>query len=343
MNALKRLSMEKRVEWVDFAKGIAILLVIVGHNGGNVIRGAVYSFHMPLFFLLSCVTFKYSTNDSDFVKRTERAFKHLLAPTLVLLIINLLFGIVGNFHSFNSITNIISFIRSKLLMVIFCSGVEVSINDITIEPIGLPWFMVALFLGRTIFDYMNYKYTNKKVIILCLLCTLVGVIFGQIQWLPLSFDIVLALFPFFYIGKSISVFKISNKPFSKLIIYAFSWAILMFVSFFSVHDYLEFAYRRYPLFPFCYFIALLGILMMIEFSILVCKCPHFSLPMRYLGKNSVYMLYIHAIDYSLLRPLWEHTTNIYINGFIRICVDLVFFIALMIVIEKIRTYRSKTK
>ena len=43
-----------RLEWVDVARGVGIIAVVVGHvwTQGPV-RDAVYSFHMPLFFLLS--------------------------------------------------------------------------------------------------------------------------------------------------------------------------------------------------------------------------------------------------------------------------------------------------
>jgi fucose 4-O-acetylase-like acetyltransferase len=43
-----------RLEWIDVARGIGIIAVVAGHvwTRGPV-RDAVYSFHMPLFFLLS--------------------------------------------------------------------------------------------------------------------------------------------------------------------------------------------------------------------------------------------------------------------------------------------------
>lgn len=44
----------ERLDWVDVARGIGIAAVVVGHvwtRGG--LRDAMYSFHMPLFFLLS--------------------------------------------------------------------------------------------------------------------------------------------------------------------------------------------------------------------------------------------------------------------------------------------------
>lgn len=50
----------QRIDWIDFAKGITILLVIIGHNVSGPLRGAIFSFHMPLFFILSCVTYSWS-------------------------------------------------------------------------------------------------------------------------------------------------------------------------------------------------------------------------------------------------------------------------------------------
>lgn len=41
---------KQRLEWVDIAKGIAIILMIVGHEIGNKsIIALIFSFHMPLW------------------------------------------------------------------------------------------------------------------------------------------------------------------------------------------------------------------------------------------------------------------------------------------------------
>lgn len=43
-----------RENWVDIAKGIGIILVVMGHaNCPEIPHGIIYSFHMPLFFFLS--------------------------------------------------------------------------------------------------------------------------------------------------------------------------------------------------------------------------------------------------------------------------------------------------
>jgi len=49
------ISDNKRVDWIDVARGIAILLVIIGHTVPfeSFTRVIIYSMHMPIFFILS--------------------------------------------------------------------------------------------------------------------------------------------------------------------------------------------------------------------------------------------------------------------------------------------------
>ena len=49
----------KRLIWIDQARGVAMLLVILGHAQlGKVSQSFIYSFHMPLFFIISGLTFQ---------------------------------------------------------------------------------------------------------------------------------------------------------------------------------------------------------------------------------------------------------------------------------------------
>ena len=70
--------MGKRIEWIDIAKGMTILLVIVGHTvtNGTVVRDAIFSFHMPLFFILAGYTFR----EKDWKALLCASVKRLLIP-----------------------------------------------------------------------------------------------------------------------------------------------------------------------------------------------------------------------------------------------------------------------
>lgn len=54
--------MKKRIEWVDIFKGIAILLVVIGHSNSP-INGYIYSFHMAAFLFISGFLCSYKNKD----------------------------------------------------------------------------------------------------------------------------------------------------------------------------------------------------------------------------------------------------------------------------------------
>ena len=53
---------KSRIELIDIAKAITIILVILGHTTGNLetpmYRRVLYTFHMPLFFFLAGMSIK---------------------------------------------------------------------------------------------------------------------------------------------------------------------------------------------------------------------------------------------------------------------------------------------
>src|SRR5512144_3032083 len=76
-------SMKKRLEYIDIAKGIGILLVVMGHNDFSLVSPFfykfIYAFHMPLFFFLSGMFFKA---ELPFLTVLRRRFDTLLKPYL---------------------------------------------------------------------------------------------------------------------------------------------------------------------------------------------------------------------------------------------------------------------
>ena len=52
------LKISERVDWVDFLKFIGILVVILGHINFP-LNGFIYTWHMPLFFMISGFFIKY--------------------------------------------------------------------------------------------------------------------------------------------------------------------------------------------------------------------------------------------------------------------------------------------
>lgn len=86
--------MKKHYAWVDVAKGIGIVFIVLGHaaNTGNV-KDYLFSFHIPMLLMLSGIVF--STRDS-FIEFTKSRLKRIVVPYFVFSFISIMiFKIIG--------------------------------------------------------------------------------------------------------------------------------------------------------------------------------------------------------------------------------------------------------
>lgn len=81
----------KRENWVDIAKGIGIILVVMGHACcPKIPHGIIYSFHMPLFFFLSGL-FISKQCKCEFQLYLKKNFRSLLLPYFYFNLISIAF------------------------------------------------------------------------------------------------------------------------------------------------------------------------------------------------------------------------------------------------------------
>ena len=77
---------KQRIQWIDIARAMAMFLVFFGHLGDSwfpalkPIFQAIYTFHMPLFFVLSGLFFKPAIEFLSLLKKRTRT---LLIPYYV--------------------------------------------------------------------------------------------------------------------------------------------------------------------------------------------------------------------------------------------------------------------
>lgn len=70
-------ALEDRNSNIDLVKGIGIILLIIGHISDGNLQKVIYSFHMPLFVVMSGFLFTYPLDKRGFI--IQRA-KSLLYP-----------------------------------------------------------------------------------------------------------------------------------------------------------------------------------------------------------------------------------------------------------------------
>ena len=186
------------IQWVDFAKGITILLVICGHTIGNYyVRTLIFSFHMPLFFILSGYTYRRPENWKDYLSQIIKSSKRLLLPAYLIWIVrNVLYRFFNNIRYTP---------EQYILQGWYASGTNWQLKGILIPAFGMMWFLVPLFTVRTLYGLLSLTFKDIKLRILMasLLC-FAGMYIGNKEYLPLTFDVSLVALLFFQFGTMLS-------------------------------------------------------------------------------------------------------------------------------------------
>ncbi len=167
----------KREKYIDIAKGIAAILVIVGHCEftNETILTWIYSFHMPLFFMINGFFIKNSIKNLSFKDYTKKKVKTILVPYLILSI-PLYITYILKAKKYNKL-----YIGNAIKKFL---GIFLVYRD-TILDIGM-WFLVTLFISdilvyiilKSIFNSKKIKEKNKNLVIttITLIIFTIGVI-----------------------------------------------------------------------------------------------------------------------------------------------------------------------
>jgi polysaccharide biosynthesis protein PslL len=143
---------QKRELWIDIAKGLGIITVVMGHSGNELAHHYFFWFHMPLFFMLSGYTFKAHTNTNEFLLWFKKRAKQLLIPyiSFAIIITVVKFGIditQGNL-------NILSLVKDSIRIVYG--------GQLLRGQYAVFWFITCLFLTQLVFALIVMRFKEIK-------------------------------------------------------------------------------------------------------------------------------------------------------------------------------------
>ena len=260
--------MKERYNELDLMKGIGILLVYLGHNFNLVdfekngiflyIYRTIYSFHMPLFFLISGFLMNIG-KEIQLKKYYVHKTKRILIPYFFI-----------NLIDFFPRTLFPNLVNSKFDMwEVFFKGTTIT------------WFIYTLFMIFIIFPFLE-KYILKKdrYYLFGIILILVNYfkVFSKIE--IFSINVVVGYLLYFYIGyiiRSIYKNKIINGIWNKNIIF------LMFGVIFLVFSYKSFYLNYFNSIIF----ALMGILLTLNISLRIKKGNSIYDILKFIGINSL--------------------------------------------------------
>ncbi len=139
----------KRDETFDVMKGIGIFLMVTGHTLGpdSPLNKFIYSFHMPLFFLVTGYFFKCTT----IVNSIRSSYHRLIKPYIFICFI---------------------YVTIKIALQYYHSQKLHIDPDAIIFGMGPGWFLLALFWGRIIINCIINNFPNLYILVAFIVSTI---------------------------------------------------------------------------------------------------------------------------------------------------------------------------
>ena len=313
---------KKRVMFIDIAKGISIILMIIGHTiGQGTLRSVIFSFHLPLFIITSGFFYKEKSIKED----VKELIIKLLIPTIIVVFFVFMINNIytkGFFYAF----------IESIKVIIVGWSYKAKINY-SFEGVNVVWFVYLLIVIRLLFR-INKKIAkddNVFLLILIILEMYVGYILGiKGYWLPWSLDVALFCVFFYYIGYILKQYSLLEKFLSnyKILVLIFIIWILGIK-----YSWIELAVRRYPHGLWSLITAISGSIIILKISKLFEeKLKYSSRILAFCGKNSLYILFGHRIESSFIK---YNLINKYLLMTIK-CFFSIMFALIMICIKRIK-------
>ena len=285
---------------IDIMKGIGICAVIAGHTflTSNTIHNLIYSFHMPLFFILSGYFYK---RDNKIIQKMVFDGRRIIIPY----ILTSLFLII--FLSYRSPIPQLS-LKYGLLAIIWGSGgTHTSLFFSSMPKIGPLWFLPALFWCRTIYNTIVNKCKFRYTISLCV-AVIAILIDRYVISLPFCILPGLSAITFYMIGNYINKHSINKLL---IILCCLCWFIQL--HYFGI-DMCVCMYKCYP-------IDILAGCFSTTLIYIIAKCISHHIIGRVissLGKMSLTILCFHTleffiIDYSTFIPNAQNEVILFLS------------------------------
>jgi fucose 4-O-acetylase-like acetyltransferase len=309
----KKLSMKEYYDYLDLAKGIGILLVIMGHSLFP-LHIAIDIFHMPLFFLISGITFRFAKNQ-DVALFLQSKVDRILIP---LLFFSLASGVF------------------ELILPVTFSG---PFN-------GSLWFLQVIFTSILVYFLINYL-TSKTIIInsIILFFSIISYLFAYYNIkLFFELDLVLMSTVFFHVGYIIKEYYKSASKIRLIVLFfvfscLFGFGLLLTIAKGADGVFLFRLYKySYPLF---FITSLSGIFVVLTLAKIFQRVLIFNC----LGRNSLVILCVHFpfIQYCnvFVSKLDMYNSGLYGKLFIGIGVYVVTLLFSVVCIEFCKKFLPK--
>ncbi len=279
--------MEKiRIGWVDVAKGIAMFLVVLGHNPlPETWVKIVYCLNVPIFFLMSGYTFR-TEKYASFWQLAKLLIKRIFVPYIIMNLIA--FGV---FYWARDMIPDLAGAKQLLLGMLYGVGDNQSLR------FNVPlWFLPCICIVQCMWYFID-RYGKKTKAVWVLLSSVIGYfIFSLVKIrLPWGLDVAFTGLVFFALGNLFYKERIEKALFQLPSILGFVLMMACNVGFNLLNrsaspnvDINSMVFGNYFLFYICSASGCVAI-------IYLARLLRYSKVLAYVGRNTLWILGLHSL------------------------------------------------
>lgn len=335
-------------KWIDVAKGIGILCVVVGHainylNPENTtfvlvsVRNLIYSFHMPLFFFLSGFLLHYSTDPHEFIQKKMKrlAIPYFFSYLSISVFLFISYSLIKIPEYFSAFHYFLGMIYGTILQFVVQTHTDI------FNPLWfLPALVCALLIGYVLLQVIDKDPFLGSLALIATVC--VGYALGLNKMhLPWGFDIAMVaqlfVIPGFYIKKS-GYEEIKKIPLSGMLLLFVGFAVAFYLNgktAMAVGN-----YKDLFLFWVAASCAIIGICYL---SYYLSTSPLAERVLSFFGKNSLIILCFHMVPQIGIHYVGLVSPRLYglyfSNVFFEIACMLLFSMLIIGIVKKIPPLR----
>ncbi len=311
---MARIPIKERKYWIDYAKTIGIFYIVLGHLPiqDKMFESFFYTFHLPLFFILS----GYLSRKNDCIEdEIKNNFRTLIIPYFYFYLLKYLYWIPGYIHHPELFPdrNIYGFLVKPFLGMAFGVGYDTAYSTMCNVPI---WFLVGLFFCKNIFAWLWSTCKGNHVIVTAVIVALVVLVeFLKMFHIFLLFSVSSAMMalPFYYIGFLLKDFKFNrveeNIPLAILVFIVTLTGTILCT---GINGRPDMNYLNNGSNIFIYYLAgCVGTVMLSSLSMILARVK--TGVIVFISANTLTIFAIHGIVVPIVLkitdPIWGHAAN----------------------------------
>lgn len=206
---------KKRIEWIDCVRGMAMVLIIIGHT---YVTGFwhffIFAINVPVFFVLS----GYLTHSKGLRRTMKSGIHTLIIPYILTVLVMIILAIIGSKFPNPLLNNggVHHFVVAGLY------GIGTDMNNTifmgkTVPAIGAIWFLLAMYFGNLIYQVLLKSVDRKSrlvstlvLLIISIILAIVGFELSKVIILPWSINAALISIIFYVTGHLIKFYHLMD-------------------------------------------------------------------------------------------------------------------------------------